>query len=370
MDTRWVDPNHIPLSNGPMRTITGPARVQFNLGGDAQVAEFLLPFPMHIVDPQPWRMVQGALQGRPIFFEKPLVCMKGVEVDGRLGNETPDAYCTIVRIRCEFDAAKAYPPPRQLWDLLSLLLRWIRIKARHYWVLHGQTGFASAFRGSVLLQHGNQIEMNNFAEYGQSVIVRPLSQGIWNSIDSELASGTEHPASEELFCDALSSATAGEDIKAILQLGVAAEVAITRLLTDVASSSPTTREKRKFLSHGERDFFYVKLDEWPGKLGLKPAKSFTPKGVMKDWIDVVKELYRFRGAVAHSGRVQQGAAIKHIASYVFATSALLWYCRDQTEQLGVPVYSYPAGEKPFDQVLVFTDAVIDSVTSPSRSTIR
>ncbi|MBZ5628640.1 MAG: hypothetical protein LAO06_07220 [Acidobacteriia bacterium] len=295
--------------------------------------------------------------------------MKGFEADGRLGTETPDAYCTLLRVACEFDNSRPYPEPRELWAQVKSVLEWVRVKARHYWVLHGQTGFGSVSRGSVLSQHGKKIQMSNFATYVPVVIVKPLSQELWQTISDDLATGIEPPVCEALFCDALLSAAAGEDLNAVLQLGVAAEIAITRLLMDAAGMPPTNPQKRKFLANGDWDKFHVKLEDWPSKLGLQSAKSFHPKGVMKDWVDVVKQLYRFRGAVAHSGRIPLTLLIKDIASYAFATNALIRYCREQRTRLGVPVYSYPAGQLPFDQLDAFTDVVLDSVASPAVSTL-
>jgi len=244
------------LSNLPMRTITGPGRVRVNFDADVRVVEFLLPFPMHILDTGGWEPVNTPFNGRTISFEKPFVSKKGFEPDGRLGNESLDVYCTVLRVSCKFDPGLPYPEPTELWPLVNTLVAWIRVKARHYWLLSGQNGFGSVYRGSVLTQRGNQIQMSNFGTYIPVVIVRPLSRLVWLSIANELSGGKSVPPSEALFCDALASAAAADDIKAILQLGVAAEIAITELLIDVADISPTTKNKRKFAANGERDSFY------------------------------------------------------------------------------------------------------------------
>lgn len=368
-DTRWSDPNKMSMTNGPIRTISPPASVQVNFRKDMQLIEFMLPFPMHIVDPDPWPVIEGRFKDRQVLYYKPVMSMKGFDPDGRIGNESPDAYCTILRVTCDSVEFQPFPQPRELWRAVQRVCEWIRIKARHHWLLHGQTGFGAVFRGTIVQQMGNRVESNNFATYVPAVLVKPLSKAVWESIGAELQSPLEPPVHESLFCDALLSAAAGEETNAILQLGVAAEIAITNLLLDAAGSGATTPPKRKFIAKGERESFYEKLGEWPAKLGLLSANSFNPKGGVKQWQDTVKELYSFRGSVAHTGRVKSSSVQKHISSYVFATNVLFRYCREQRIAAGLPIYSYPTGEDPADQLVAFTDAVLDSVAGSAVTTL-
>lgn len=59
----------------------------------------------------------------------------------------------------------------------------------------------------------------------------------------------EPPIVESLFCDALLSVVTGEELKAVLELGVSAETAITELLLKTADIPPATPKKRKFLAN-------------------------------------------------------------------------------------------------------------------------
>lgn len=356
----WNDPAEIPLANGPMRTVTQAVTLMYRLTEDMQMIEFMLPFPVYIKDPQPWPPIKCTIKGTPLLIQKPLMSMNASEPNFRIGNEAADAYCTVLQVATLFAPNVVYPLPEEVWQIIQCFLAWMRIKACHYWLLHGQTGFGSAFRGSVILQTGKRIGIRNFSVYGQSVVVRPLSREIWLTLQNEICSAEEIPVYESLFCDALVSIVAGERLKAVLELGVAAETAITQLLSDAANGAPTTPAKRKFVQKGERDSFYEKLNNWPGRLGLGSPVAFVGKHISKTWIDEVKELYRYRGGVAHSGR---SSPAKHVASYMHATNALLGYCRQQRERHGLRLYSYPTGQTPYDQIMAFTDVKVSSETN-------
>jgi len=47
----WNNPTNEPLSNGPIRVVTGPVQARFALDSDRWEMEYLLPFPFHAVDP-------------------------------------------------------------------------------------------------------------------------------------------------------------------------------------------------------------------------------------------------------------------------------------------------------------------------------
>ncbi len=66
-DTRWDDPTHIPLTNGPIRTVTAPNAPKYALDSDGQVIEYLMPFPMHIVDPSPCHTLSAP---RTVFLSR------------------------------------------------------------------------------------------------------------------------------------------------------------------------------------------------------------------------------------------------------------------------------------------------------------
>ena len=56
-------------------------------------------------------------------------------------NETPDAFCSIVRVVCKHDPNAGYLKLAEAWPLVEALLGWIRVKGRHYWLLQGEAGF-------------------------------------------------------------------------------------------------------------------------------------------------------------------------------------------------------------------------------------
>src|SRR5713226_10317130 len=171
-DTRWDNPQHVPLSNGPIRITTPPATPSFRFAEDGQLIEFLLPFPMHIVDDRQWAMLDCEVGGRPVFIQRPIPVVQPYEPPGRIGNETPDAFCTIVRVGCKHDPNAGYLKPVEAWPLVVALLGWIRVKGRHYWLLQGKAGVGALYRGSGMKQEGQMIAQYNFASYDRVLTVR------------------------------------------------------------------------------------------------------------------------------------------------------------------------------------------------------
>jgi hypothetical protein len=331
---------------------------------DGQLIEFLLPFPMHIVDDRQWATLACEVGGRPVFIQKPTPIIQPYEPPDRIGNEAPDAFCSIIRVGCKHDPHAGYLKPAEAWPLVEALLGWIRVKGRHYWLLHGEAGFGALYRGSSMWQKGKMTTQQNFASYGRTLIVRPLDEELWLSIRSEMTSGAEVPLSEFVFCDALISAVAGDEMKALLELGVAAEIEITQLLLSASRTPPDTPRKREFITNeGDWDRFGDKLENWPQKLGLQEAASFNQAGTFEDWVPFVKELYRFRNSIAHSGKPRPGMTARNVSAYIFATNALFAYCRQQRTLAGIPDYSYPTSRTPYDQLVALKDGEMYGETS-------
>ncbi|HEY2236987.1 MAG TPA: hypothetical protein VGK01_26205 [Candidatus Angelobacter sp.] len=192
------------------------------------------------------------------------------------------------------------------------------------------------------------------------LVVEPLIEPLWLSIGNELRLKWHPPVAESLFCDALVSAVSGDESKAVLELGVAAEVEITRMLGDVATFLPDTPQKSKFRKKGERDKFPEKFIDWPTRLGLEDATAFKMQSLYTGWTDQVRELYQMRNGVAHSGQLHSK---KGIASYALSTNALFAYTRAQREMAGVSVYSYPQGQSAYKQLIGFRDGIFRVETS-------
>jgi len=89
------------------------------------------------------------------------------------------------------------------------------------------------------------------------------------------------------------------------------------------------------------------------------------QGYFKDWVNVVKELYRLRNSVAHTGKLKPGAANQNVGAYVFATNALFAYCREQRAGTGIADYSYPTARRPYDQIVALKDGEMYGETSPA-----
>ena len=343
----WSNPSNEPLSNGPIRVVTGPVQAKFALDSDRWEMEYLFPFPFHAVDPSPWQPLDFEWNGTPVTLYRPVPTFGHQVATGQSGNEAFDAYCTMIRVACPNSAALN---PNEGWRIALRLLEWIRIKCRHYWLLHGINGFGAAYRGTLFTRQGHQITQQNLAMYGPNVIVNPLTREIWETLAKEMEEGSETPIEDALYCDALLSIVAGNLTKALLEAGVAAEVALTRLLVDVATSSPSTPGKKSFLrDQGDRNSFAKKLTQWTRTLNLDPIDVFTAPNAPPDWLIKVRALYQLRNGVAHGGGSGSTDYLE-VVRHMFAANALLEYVRVQRLKLGLKTYTMPAATTPAEQI--------------------
>lgn len=353
----WSNLSHEPLSNGPIRVVTGPVQAKFALDSDRWEMEYLLPFPFHTVDPSPWNPLQFEWKGTPVTIHRPVPTFGHQLAIGQSGNEEFDAYCTMVRVGHPNDVELSAD---EGWRIAKRLLEWVRVKCRHYWLLHGINGFGAAYRGTLFTRQDSRITQQNLAMYGPNVIVNPLTREIWETLAKEMEEGSEPPIEDALYCDALLSIVAGNLTKALLEAGVAVEVALTRLLVDVAASQPSTPGKKSFLrDQGDRNSFGKKLTQWTRTLGLDPIDAFTASNAASDWLVKIKALYQLRNGVAHGGTAANADNLA-VIQHMFAANALLEYVRVQRLKLGLSTYAMPAGTTPAEQIRLCHNAHISA----------
>ncbi|HET9342873.1 MAG TPA: hypothetical protein VFO25_08170 [Candidatus Eremiobacteraceae bacterium] len=343
----YADKGKVPIWNGPVRVVTPPAAVPQMSPADRRIFEFLVPYPILMVDRAEWPPLHVDVDGTPVEIYKPVGAVGAFEPIGRLGNESPEAYCTIIRATMPVTASLS---PEPLWKLLEVILAWIRVRSRQYWLLHGSTGFGATFRGSKI-EHGR---MDNFVGCGPTIVVRPFSREMWADIGKDITTRATPPLSESILCDALLSVVAGDEIKALLELGVACEIELTNLLAAAAKSTPSTPDKAAFIADdGDWDRFKVKLRNWPQRLGMDDVATYSPAEVPTDWVTLVLELYKLRNGVAHGGR--KNVAGTSVQTYVFAANALFRYSAAQKGRLSLSHYGVGPEADPADQVVLYRD---------------
>jgi hypothetical protein len=356
----WGNPSYEPLSNGPIRVVTGPVQAKFALDSDRWEMEYLLPFPFHTVDHSQWNPLNFMWNGTPVTIYRPAATFGHQQATGQSGNEEFDAYCTMIRVSRPNDVELS---PDEGWKIAKRLLEWIRVKCRHYWLLHGINGFGAAYRGTLFTRQGHQITQQNLAMYGPNVIVNPLTREIWETLAQEMEEDSEPPIEDALYCDSLLSIVAGNLTKASLEAGVAVEVALTRLLVDVAGSLPPTPAKKSFVrKQGDRDSFGKKLADWTRALALDSVDTFTFPDAPPDWLTKVRALYQMRNGVAHGGGI--GSSSYHeVVQHMFAANTLLAYVRVQRLTLGLKTYTMPVDTSPAQQIRFCHDACISASSS-------
>jgi hypothetical protein len=357
-DFRWDDPGMMPMSNGPIRTVTGPLQLTYALDSDRHEVEYLVPFPFHAVDPSPWPPLQLVSEGIPLSIYRPIPSLETHATKVQIGNEHADAYCTVIRVSAPL--GKSFTNDAG-WRAIKRLLEWIRVKCRHYWLLHGLNGFGATYRGTSMTRHGLTMTHQNIAMYGPNVIVNPLTIDVWASIQNEMDSGADLPLADSLFCDSLLSIVAGDSMKALLEAAVAMEVALTQLLVDVSTAPPATPAKTNFIKKkGDRDNFGKKLMDWTERLDLTRVEAFSLPTMDASWHETVRDLYQMRNGVAHGGRAM--ATSGNVVRSMYAAGALLEYCRQERLRHGLGAFSMPTQQSPWAQIRFCHDACI-SVTS-------
>lgn len=361
----WNNPSNEPLSNGPIRVVTGPVQAKFALDSDRWEMEYLLPFPFHAVDPSPWSPLHFQWNGVPVVVFRPVATFGHQSATGQSGNEEFDAYCTMIRVACSNDA---HLSADEGWRIARRLFEWVRVKCRHYWLLHGINGFGAAYRGTLFTRQGQSITQQNLAMYGPNVIVNPLTRRIWETLAKEMENASEPPIEDALYCDSLLSIVAGNLTKALLEAGVALEVALTRLLVDVAASQPSTQAKKSFVrDQGDRNSFSKKLTQWTQTLGLDSIDAFTAPNAPPDWLVKVRALYQLRNGVAHGGVAS--ANYLEVVQHMFAANALLEYVRVQRLKLGLETYTMPMGTTPSEQIRLCHDAHLSASSNVLSSVL-
>src|ERR1035437_1435893 len=328
---------------------------------EGQLIEYLVPFPMHVFEELAWPPITYQSDGVPVCIQRPITVTTPYQPENRIGNEGAEAFCTIFRLTT---LPGAELTPQEGWEIIERLLEWVRIKCRYYWILHGFTGFGALYRGTSFTSSGRRLSLRNMASYSPGVVVLPLTRALWMSLRDDLEGKAEIPLADSIFCDALLSLAARDEMKALLEAGVAMEVAITQLLIEVSLMKPDSASRTKFRKEqGDFHSFRKKLTEWPQSLGLERAADFRCEGMQDTWIEGVQGLYKLRNCVAHSGKLKSGTPSARAATYIFAASTMLEYCRLQRFRVGLENYSMPAGSSPLQQLILCHDAILDTTTT-------
>src|SRR5713101_4624140 len=114
----------------PFRIVTPPSATGKKPDSDGLLVEYLLGYPVHILDDQTWPAIRYMFGDRPLDIQKPISVSPPWQPDQRAGNESPDVYCTILRVASSIQGNARVPSPTDIWPVVELLMTWIRVKAR------------------------------------------------------------------------------------------------------------------------------------------------------------------------------------------------------------------------------------------------
>jgi hypothetical protein len=333
--------------NGPPRITTPPQFPNRPRCQDGQLFEFLLPYPIHIFDDTAWPALHVKRPDVEILLLKPITQTVSPKEEISRGNETPDLFVTTFLAMVE-PGSSSYPlDHKTAFSVVSDAIKWIRILTRQYWIGSGAAGVAAQYRGSVFRLEGPNTFQRNFAHYGQTTIIRSLSRSVWEGVIYPVEQQKPIPIAHSFFCDALTSFAVGDEVLALVQLGVACEAAITSILDDLASALPRSAASIEYLKarHELRDKFGAKLLKHSIAFGLTDPQLFRPASKPQNWVELVLRLYKFRNKAAHEGRpvlkISKGSSRPlnsgELQSFMFAVETLFQWIREQRQsKLGVP----------------------------------
>jgi hypothetical protein len=310
---------------------------------DAQIFDFFLPYPIHVFDDNPWPALHVRRPDIEILLLKPV--SRPVTPQEQLAsgtNEQPDLFGTVFHAIVEC-TSRSYPAShRAAFGVVHHALRWMRTLTRQYWIGTGSAGVAAKYRGTAFRVEGINVYQINFAHYGHSILVRPLTRSIWEAMIYPIENEMAVPPGQSIFCDALTSFAVGDSVVALIQLGVACDIALTGLLDELAALNPSSQAATAYLKarHEQKDKFGSKLLKYPLDFGLDDPRKFHPVNRAPDWVDQLLILYKFRNKAAHEGRAQikdratgvfRDLQAGELGSFIFAVEALFEWIGKQRE---------------------------------------
>jgi hypothetical protein len=282
-----------PPSSAPAQALAEPG----------QMIEFLLPFPTYVVDTEPWPSIKMRVKNLDVEVEKPICHPLEFPIPFAFSNQAADLHCTVVRTFVKDSAGVAIDSLSDVFSGVLSCLQRIRVLGRQYWLLEGSAGVRADYRGSIFSRDQSSVSQMNFVAYSGTVVVKPLTRQIWESIGNDIAKSNPLPLSESIFCDALVSYVTQDPAKCLVELGLAAEIEITQLLDGMSLKQPACATARNYERRKARraDFFGWKLEKGALAFGLRSPATFHEPGMPENWCQGVLRLYKSRSKVAHAG---------------------------------------------------------------------
>lgn len=341
---RGDDPNRPPIWNGLPRMTTPPDTPTKPMSENGQLFEFLFPYPIHIFDSTDWPPLRIAQDGTEIFLLKPISTPVTATEQLAVGNESPDLFCSNVRA-VVLKTFQGFPATHdRVFEIVRHALQWMRVLSRQFWIGTGAAGVAAASRGSAFNMDGVFVTQMNYALYGSTVLVRALPLRFWEPLGHCVASGAPVPVSESIYCDALASFASGDSVRCLVELGVAVEIELTKLLDEIAAVSPDANGAAKYHREKRDLTFKQRLLTATAWLHATNPKQFVIPDMPADWAEQLLSLYKFRSTAAHEGRAvitdcetgPRPLAAGDLQSFIFSTEVLYRWASAQRLKFRLP----------------------------------
>jgi hypothetical protein len=340
---RGDDPNHPPMWNGLPRMTTPPDVPAKPMSEHGQLFEFLFPYPIHIFDSTDWPPLRIVQDGTEIYLLKPISTPVTATEQLAVGNESPDLYCSNVRA-VVLKTFQGFPATHErVFEIVRDALQWMRVMSRQFWIGTGASGVAAASRGSAFSVDGDFVTQMNYALYGSTVLVRALPFRFWEPLGQCVSSGAPVPVSESIYCDALASFASGDSVRCLVELGVAVEIELTKLLDQIAAANPNADGVAKYHREKRELTFKARLLTATAWLHATNPKQFVIPNMPADWADQILSLYKFRSTAVHEGRAviesetgPRPLAAGDLQSFIFSTEVLYRWSSAQRLKFRLP----------------------------------
>lgn len=342
-----ANPDFLQLANGGLKITTPPFPPRIVFEDDGQLVEYVFPFPIYLEDAGTWPPVRINVGGKTAQIQKPIAACLSVPLQQTLGNDSMALHYTIVR------AFVPHPPiPEYLiYQQLVKCLEWLRILGRQYWIFHGSIGRSPFCNAACFETNSARHSQTNIVHAGQTVIIKPLTKTVWESIEQQISANCVLPVAESIYCDALISTSLQDDVKALTELGMAAEIELTQLHEDIlptADPHDASEYAKQQKKNGDR--FEWKFKDGSQLLKMSDAGQFVPIDGPSGWSSDLLALYRSRNKAIHLGRaIVVDKATKSESNmnrgefipYIFAMEAFFSWIQENRTSRSLERYKYP-----------------------------
>jgi hypothetical protein len=290
--------------------------------------EYIIPSEILFADANDWAPLVAVRDGVPMAIAKPFTGTKAVALERAYGNQSANLGYSLFHVTLQIDSDQREPEWSVPLELVNDCLQWIRVAGLQYWIGYMPTANKDIARGSI---HYAENNYTNFGSVVCPVLIRPLTQQIWEWIGGQLSKNRIPTIPDLLVSDALISFGNADFLQTVIRLGVICELALNAFIDDLLACQPKVARDL----YDERKPFEKKLRDIPAVLGAEKYQEHNPTRFKH-----LTNLYQLRGAAIHRAELKIDNRPIHqddVVNFIWATLDLLQWTQDQRVKLNIPL---------------------------------